>query len=212
MRNAFLRTPSRRFTTYWALRGEPSGEARQLISTSPGKRTSHIADADSFFHTIQQTVESIQEFSRPHPLSTEVAVTSLKRYLSEPRYRIQLSDLIGETVERAVEAISDQAFDMNAPPPDRESVTARVRAYEAACSTLLSIAAVGGSWAEDEHHVAWGQAVERLMDSPHNRGMQDWLALREVSRYAAPVCSGSRRSLFRQAAVSQQHLQDNGKQ
>ena len=176
LRNAFLRTPSRRFTTYWALRGEPSGEARQLIAHRQAEDIS-IADADSFFHTIQQTVESIQEFSRPHPLSTEVAVTSLKRYLSEPRYRIQLSDLIGETVERAVEAISDQAFDMNAPPPDRESVTARVRAYEAACSTLLSIAAVGGSWAEDEHHVAWGQAVERLMDSPHNRGMQDWLAL-----------------------------------
>ena len=174
--NAILRAPSRRFTTFWALRGEASDKA-QLLIRHRDARVINIADADRFFHNTQQTVDSIQEFSRPHPLSTEVAVASLKRYLSEPRYRIQLSDLIGETVERAVEAISDQAFDMNAPSPDRESVTARVRDYEAACSTLLSVAAVGGSWAEDEHHVAWGQAVEQLMDSPHTRGMQDWLAL-----------------------------------
>lgn len=178
LRNALLRALSRRFTTYWALRGEPSDEARQLIAHRQAVKI-NIADADSFFHTTQQTVESIQEFSRPHPLSTEVAVASLKRYLSEPRYRIQLSDLIGETVTRVVEATSGQSFDMNDPHPDRDSVTARVRAYDSACSTLLSMAAVGGSWAEEEHYVAWGQAVELLLYSPQSGGRQVWLSLRK---------------------------------
>ena len=108
-----------------------------------------IENADTFFQDIQQHVESIEEFSRPHPLSTEAAVASLKRYIPDPRYRIQLSDLIDNTVERVVEVTSGDAFAVRGgPDPTRESITARVRSYEASCSTLLAMAMVGGFWAE----------------------------------------------------------------
>ena len=177
LRKAIERAQSRRFTTYWALRGEAGGEARRLIEHRSAQGIP-IDDADSFFQSIQQTVVSIEEFSQSHPLSTEVAVATLKRYLSEPRYRIQLSDLIGESVERVVEATSGQGFDLKDPNPDKDSVTARVRAYESACETLLAMAAVGGNWAEEEHYGAWGQAVERLVDSPITGGRQYWRALR----------------------------------
>ena len=109
LRKAMCRAPSRRFTTYWAVRGEPSDKAQQLISHR-GAQVIPIEDADAFFRTVQQQVESIEEFSRPHPLSTEAAVASLKRYIPEPRYRIQLSDLIDNAVERVIEVISGEAF------------------------------------------------------------------------------------------------------
>ena len=115
-----------------------------------------------FFQTAQQYIESIEEFSRPHPLSVEAAIASLKRYLSEPRYRIQLSDLVNDTVGRIVEMTSGEDFDMHRPEPTTESVTARVRAYEAACSTLLAMATVGGFWAEEEHAGMWQRALQRL--------------------------------------------------
>ena len=185
LRSALIRSPSRRFTTYWAVRGEPSDRAQQLISHR-GAQVIPIEDADVFFQILWQQVESIEEFSRPHPLSTEAAVASLKRYIPEPRYQIQLSDLINNTVERVVEVVSGEAFSAKGSPEwNTESVTARVRGYEATCSTLLAMAVVGGYWTtEEEHYTVWQRALERLSPTPSSSGDTRWL---DLQRYPATL-------------------------
>jgi len=184
LRKAIYRAPSRRFSTYWAARGAPGDEAQRLISHR-GAQVIRIENADSFFLTVQQHVESIEQFSRPHPLSTEAAVASLKRYLPEPRYRIQLSDLIDKTVERVAEVTSGEAFAVQGgPTPTSESVTARVRRYEAACSTLLAMAPIGGFWAEEEHYPVWQRALQRLGSRTSSSGTVLWL---ELQRYPATL-------------------------
>ena len=183
LRDAMLRAPSRRFTTYWAAHGQTKDEAQRLISHRQAQ-VIDIQDADQFFQKVQEKVESIKQFSQPPPLSTESAVTSLKRYLSEPLYRIQLSDLIDDVVERVIESVSTPSFDVNSPDPDTETVTARVRAYEAACSTLLAMATVGGHWAEEDHYDIWRRALERLATVPHQSGDRMWLSLQ---RYPATL-------------------------
>ena len=184
LRSALNRASSRRFTTYWALRGNPGDKAKQLIRHR-GAQEIPIEDADSFFQTIQQHVESINEFSRPHPLSTEAAVGSLKHYLSDPRYQIQLSDLIENEVERVCKAISGEDFAVDVGTPwTRESVTERVCRYEAACSTLLAMALQGGRWAEEEHHLLWQRALQRLGSQTSNSGRLNWL---DLKRYPATL-------------------------
>ena len=179
LRDAILRTPSRRFTTYWAVLGEASDEAQRLIDHRHAQ-VIDIEDAGEFFEIVQQKVEAIEQFSRPHPLSTEAAVASLKRYLPEPRYRIQLSDIIDETIERAVGLVSTQSFNMDSPKPDSETVTARVRAYEVAFSTLLAMAPIGGHWAEEVHFDGWRRALERLatVPPPDHTNYPAWLDLK----------------------------------
>ena len=184
LRKAIYRTPSRRFSTYWAALGAPGDEAQRLISHR-GAQVIPIEAADAFFQDLQQHVESIEEFSRPHPLSTEAAVASLKRYLPEPRYRIQLSDLVAKTVDSVVEMTSGETFAVQGvPTPTSESVTARVRRYEAACSTLLAMATVGGFWAEEEHYPVWQRALQRLGSKPLSSGTVLWL---ELQRYPATL-------------------------
>ena len=184
LRSALTRAPSRRFTTYWAVRGEPGDQAQQLIRHR-GAEVIHIEDADSFFGAVAEHVRSIEDFSTPHPLSTQAAVASLKRYLPEPRYQIQLSDLVDDTVERVVEVTSGEEFAVQGgPPPDRESVTARVRRYEAACSTLLAMATVGGFWAEEGHYMVWERALQRLGSTTLGGGYTVWRGLR---RYPATL-------------------------
>ena len=129
-----------------------------------------ITDADQFFSTLQEHVESLQEFARPHPLSTEAAVTSLKRYLPEPGHRIRLSELVDGVVEQVVQATSGGEFSIDAPRPDPAVVTARLRRYEAASSTLLALAPVGGRWAEDDHVLLWQEALSRLGAKRHHVG------------------------------------------
>ena len=183
LRESLERARSRRFTTYWAARGKPANEAQRLIDHRRAQ-VIRIKDADDFFQNVQQYVESIEEYSRPHPLSTEAAVASLKRYIPEPRYRIQLSDLVNDTVERVVEVLSGEVFSVDGPMPTTESVTARVRHYEAACSTLLSMAAIGGFWAEEEHYSLWQEALEHLGSTESRGGNVLWLRLR---RYPATL-------------------------
>ena len=138
-----------------------------------------IENADSFFQNVQQTVESIQEYSKPHPLSAEVAVASLKRYLSDPRRSIQLFDLIDSTIDRATSVTSEYGFDsQSTSTTNKELVTARMRAYESVYSILLSMAVVGGYWAEDDHTPVWSRALERLAMMPTLGGSSHLLALR----------------------------------
>lgn len=160
LRKAIERASSRRFMTYWATKGEPSDQARRLIELR-GAQVIQIEDADKFFTAVQQHVQSIEEFSMPHPLSVEAAVMTLKRYISEARHRIRLSDLVDESVGHVIGAISGEVFSAN-PRPTSEAITSRVRSYEAACSNLLAMAAVGGYWAEEEHHDVWRRALRRL--------------------------------------------------
>lgn len=183
LRDAIRRISSRRFTTFWATRGEPSDEAQRLIENRRAE-VIPIEEADFFFQKVQHKVEAIEVFRTPHPLSTEAAVASLKRFLPEPRYRIQLADLIDETVERVVEVTSGNDFDANHPHPTTETVTARIRAYELACSTLIEMAMVGGRWAEEEHCDIWQRALQRLSMVPLAGGKVLWLDMR---RYPATL-------------------------
>ena len=183
LRDALYRAPSRRFTTFWATHGESSEEAQRLASHRRAQIIP-IEGADRFFETLRQKIESIEQYSRPHPLSTQAAVTTLKRYLSEPRFRIQRAGLIDESVERVVQTEATHEFDMFNPSPSTETVTARAHTYEATCSSLLAMAATGGRWAEEDHFSDWRRALARLADVPLESGYPIWLGLR---RYPAAL-------------------------
>lgn len=176
LRNALFRISSRRFTTFWAAYGKPGDSVRQLIVNRKAQ-VLNIENADSFFSELHQKVESIEQFSRPHPLSVESAVTSYKRYLSEPQYRIQSSDLINGTVRKVLESIETLAFDMNDPIRDSETITSRVRLYDEICTTLQSIAVVGGFWAENGHFEDWQRALEQIGMGLNISGDSLWLGL-----------------------------------
>ena len=181
LRDAIYRCQSRRFATYWAVRGDPGEEAQQLISHRKAEMVS-IQGADTFFQTLRECVEAVEEFSRPHPLSTEATVATMKRYMSEPRYRIQLSDLIDDAVRKVVEVTSGDAYAVNGHQPSGESLAARVRGYDAACSTLLAMAPVAGFWAEEEHYSVWERALLRLATTEERGGYTTWL---DLKRYPA---------------------------
>lgn len=184
LRAAVERAVSRRFSHFWAVRGEPGNAAKRLIEHRQGQKLP-ITDADSFFSELGRLVDALEQFSRPHPLSTEAAVASLKGYLAEPKHRIRLADLVGGEVERVLEATAGHAFaPQGGPPPDTTTFTARVRAYEAACETLIAMAVVGGYWVEDWHHATWESALTRLATRRGEAGYTVWI---ELQRYPATL-------------------------
>ena len=175
LRSAIYRTPSRRFTTFWAAYGDLTDTARAVIDHRDAVLIP-IDNADKFFTDVQEQVRAIDHFSRPHPYSVEVSVARLKHYLSDARYRIKLWDLVNETVERVADELSSDYFSPHDRDISKESVNARIRKYDAVSSTLLAMACVAGHWAEQNHFELWERAIQHL-DSRRSRGngMVFWL-------------------------------------
>ena len=131
-----------------------------------------------------QSQDSPEEVLKPHPLSPEVAVSRLRQHIAQS-HPIQLSEFVDEIVERVVEMTSGKAFAVEGGPnPTSASTTTRVRGYEEACSTLLTMALTGGFWAEEEHYSMWQKALQRLGSRISSRGIVLWL---ELQRYPATL-------------------------
>jgi hypothetical protein len=171
LRSAIERTVSRRFSTYWASKGQPSEKAKTLIQLRAGQLIS-VADADSFFTTLQEKVEALQRFSEPHPLSVQTAVASTKKYLAEHRYRIHLYDLVNGEVIRAIGKLSSPDLTNLHIPASSESLTERVRKYEAACNSLVAMAATCGQWGDPKTAEVWQIAQQRLYTITNSEGYQ----------------------------------------
>ena len=89
LRAALERCKTHRFTTYWASIGDDGQAAQRLIALRLAQRI-QIRDADTFFRDLTEKVTALEEYTRPHPLSTKAAIARAKRYLLEERYQIRL--------------------------------------------------------------------------------------------------------------------------
>ena len=176
LRKAIYRTVSRRYTTYWTVHGELGEQGEALISHRKAETVS-IQDADSFFRLLAEHVESIEDYSRPHPHSTEMAVATVKRWLLDEQSDIRLHDFVNDLVEGVVQGAAGPNFSVNA-TVDAKELNARVRRYGALCETLVAVAAVGGFWCERRHHPLWAMALRRLLELPRLNGYRTWLDLR----------------------------------
>ncbi|MCC6363195.1 MAG: SIR2 family protein [Bryobacterales bacterium] len=198
LRAAMERCATHRFGTYWAAhRGKVAGEAEKLIGLRRATVVP-ITDADSFFRELAEKITALEDFALTDPVSAKVAVTRMKRYLASPDQRINLYDLVNAETERVHAAINGARFN----PDDRnispEITLARLRAYEAETSVLLSMLACGGYRANKKQFEVLGSAITRLANDEGGRGgLVVWLSLRRypgmLAFYAAGIAAVANR-------------------
>ena len=162
LRAAMERCPSRRYTTYWCVRGATSSAADGLIAHRAAQ-VIEIADADSFFTQLLEHVTTIRETGERHPFETRVAVETLKRYLTEDRHRIRLRELVRESTEELVSHLNPDVFPTSIAFSEEELV-ARTQKLEALSATSLTLTANGCRWGEASHDDAWLGVVRRLVE------------------------------------------------
>lgn len=162
LRSAVLRSPTRRYPTFWAARREPDGAAADLLAARAGRWIS-IDDADSFFTSLEAKVEIQRQLARPHPLSLDVLAAAAKRFLADPRPRVRLGDLIQTEARTAVVAI-EQAnvlgqYREGGPRP--EEFHRRVDLFESALQPIVRLLHIIGRWGDGEE---WGQTRDLLYE------------------------------------------------
>ncbi|RYD85970.1 MAG: hypothetical protein EOP84_00610 [Verrucomicrobiaceae bacterium] len=214
LRAAIVRAPNRRFSTYWSSRGDPSSAAADLIGRRAGILL-RSPDADSFFTTLAEQVQALEDFSAPHPLSSVAAVAALKRYLSEPKYKISLHDLIRRQVDQVVAATKGPRFNLQQPTPNAASLLDRLKGYEAVCQTLVQLAHQAGFWSDGTQLAPWLSTLRRLAQQPMAGGYELWITLRAYpaslllySFGVGAIQSGNYRALQALFAVRVQELND----
>lgn len=177
LRAAVERCASRRFTTFWAVKGKARDVAKNLIDLRRAQ-VIQIQNADSFFRELSEKVYALQDLSRPHPLSTKVAVATLKKYLVDDRHRIRLHDLIMGEVEKLFGELSDNSFPVSGVPFGPEELVSRVRRYEGLTETIEALIVTGCYWGDQAREGLWVRCLERFANlSGGSGGSEVWLKL-----------------------------------
>ena len=178
LREALLRCPTRRFTTYWAAMGGLAAPAQVLAKHRAAQLISIPKGADSFFQSLAENVAALEDLSQPHTVTTAVAVATLKRYLLVDASRIRLHELVTTEVEQ----VWEQAGSLTpAATPTVELIAETVRNLDKLCERIIQLLITGSYWAGTAHQALWLQSVERLsklkVDASGSYGA--WMSLRD---------------------------------
>ena len=182
---AIVRCPTRRFTTYWMARGALGEEAKNLIEKRRAEVVA-IDDADGGFSELGEKIEALRALDRPHPLSVDVAVATVKRFLSDTRFRIPLHDLVVEETGTVRTELDSERFSPHGGSVTKEVFQQRMQEYEAVVEKLAAIAAAVGYYDEGANSDLLRSTMERLSDFSEGSGL---IALLSFRRYPALLVS-----------------------
>ncbi len=183
LRSAITRAPNRRYPLFWATRGEPSEDAKKLVSARGG-RFVQIADAESFFDDLAEKVGLQADLTLPDPRSVELMVASAKKYVSNADHRIRLHDLIIQEV-RCLGEIDLPVSNAMSNPTEAEFAKWLER-LEGRLEPLARIFGILGRWGgAEEAEVALG-IVRSYAERPTGGGLTHIV---ELPKYPAIVLS-----------------------
>jgi hypothetical protein len=149
-------TRSRRYPMFWAQVGQMSNPATQL-TTQHSAAVMDGVTADELFTDLESRIEALDRMTVA-PVTRDTAVAQLKRYLPDPVHRIELRDLIDQTVTQVVErAAADQR------PLPAPAFADSIRGYRADNDTLLHLLANGVFHDDGAYDELWQRVVERLI-------------------------------------------------
>lgn len=178
-----LRAPSRRYPFYWAARGKVGGLAQDLLDQRGG-RSFAIADADSFFVKLAETLEALKQASRPHPQSVEMAVALAKRYCRDDKYAMEWSEFLHAEVEKIAKFVRGPEYPTDSPTND--SLNVLVERFHALTETLRRACLVCGRWGTRDANAAVAQAIRSLCFHHLSQSGFTWLI--SMRNFPAMMC------------------------
>jgi len=169
LRGLLERCRNRRFTTYWTLQGGGASDSATRLINLRQATVVPIKDADTFFTGLVSKVKSLDEIARPHPLSSRMAVATLKRHLTANQ-KIPVHDLVMAEVEKAYAELSPVNFPLQGAEPTGEEFAKRLDRYEAIVETLQAILISGCYWAGEIYNDIWINCLQRISNPSGDGG------------------------------------------
>jgi hypothetical protein len=182
LRSAILRAPSRRYPFYWAARGA-IGRLAQDLTQQRGGRSFPIADADSFFVKLHETLEALRQASRPHPLSIEMAIALAKRYCRDDKFAMEWAEFLHAEVEKIRQYVTGPDYPASVPSNDTQNGI--VDAFVTRTEILRRACLICGRWGTPEANRAVARAIQSLSFAA---ALLSYTIYSELREFGASVC------------------------
>jgi hypothetical protein len=161
LRSALERCTTRRFSTYWTVKGELSREALEL-SRHRCAETITIQDADAFFMLLDSKIMALEEYRRPHPLSTALLIAELKKYIVEEKYQIRLNDMFKSCENELLQKLTLLFGNLELRNCSQDEYERVLKTLDIDTEGLLSLLAYGCYWGGKQHQGLWAHCITRF--------------------------------------------------
>ena len=148
LRNAILRSPGRRFATYWLHRDPLESEAQETVNHRDAIGI-QIQDADSAFGSLADMIDALTNAIDQQPQDTAFAVAQLKKYLPDSVHRIKLHDLLTTETKNTIDEFHDLRVEGQF---GHQQYAEQMILYETATARLLKLLLTGAFFADNEEH------------------------------------------------------------
>ena len=165
------------------MRGTATAEAADVMRFRTISSIS-IESADTFFSSLEEKIEALEIFNKPHPLSVPMAIASLNKYISEDRYRIELRDLVMSGVERQFQYIYSLLSNVFV-GDGRKNFYLQLERIESGMEMLVALFANGCFFGQTSQNRVWHDAILRVADISTQGQMME--GVRKLRRYPSSL-------------------------
>ncbi|MCF4100063.1 SIR2 family protein [Gillisia sp. M10.2A] len=107
--NLFKQSSNFRFNSFWTYINKCNKELEELARLRRGK-TIQIENADKFFSELYEKINSLELIDKSNPISKEIAIARIKKYVSSEDHRIKFNDLLHDQINPLIKILEKENF------------------------------------------------------------------------------------------------------
>ncbi len=159
--NAIKKSENFRFYSYWTYLGHCEDELKEIAQFRKGQ-TLKIESSDVFFRELYENINALERINSNHPLSKDITVARLKKYIVKDEYKILLHDLIQEQLECSL--MNLRVKDDFSLYPSKKNLLPIISHYIHSLEILLQLIINGVFWANKENSYLFILILESISE------------------------------------------------
>jgi len=161
--NVLKQSENFRFFSYWTYLGKCETELKEISKIRKGEIVK-INDSDSFFSEVTDKIIALESLNDNHPLTTDIAVARLKKYIVKDEYKILLHDLIRDQLNETIGKIRTK--DDVSLYPNNENLFPIITHYSHCFEDLLHLIINGVYWAKEDNYYLFLNILSSISEPP----------------------------------------------
>jgi hypothetical protein len=147
-----------RYSNYFTYLSRVNSDLNDLSNFRKGQLVK-INDADSFFTEFVENVEALEKGNDQHPLSSQIVLQRLKKYIVKEEYIISLHDLFQDIADDFAKKISTIHLQS---VPNLQSIKEIRDLYLSKLDLLANLLVNGSFWSKQHHYTIIANTLKRI--------------------------------------------------
>jgi hypothetical protein len=152
-----------RYSNYFTFKGKVTKELESLSTFRKGILL-QITDGDKFFQELNENIEAVESLQLQHPLTADLALAKLKKFVAKDEHRISLHDLILAEANDTSTYLNQRQF----PQPALDALKIELEVDVIKLNTLSILLINGIYWGKSQHRFIWMKAFSKFLYPPES--------------------------------------------